>query len=400
MSRGRRTVMVATNAFGLGIDKPDIRYVMHYQAPASLEQYVQEAGRAGRDGRRANCIMLYSPEDRAIHESLLSRSRVRPEQLFRLCTALAAWAKEDKVPSVDALSLSAELGSRTTTALLALLEEAELVKWDAESVYVVVPLAEFEPRARLLAGQFETLRTQDARRLDAVAEYADGTACRAWYLREYFGEEGGEACGMCDRCRGQADRPDSFWEPLAPPRGEERRRRGRGRHQRGQQPRGQQAQRGGDPRAGGRPHGRRNNRRRRRGRGRDFDAQRFEGQQRPDALPGSEGAQRPADGLPFDEARGDAARFDPQRFERLSVDEVAAELESGGAERGARPEGGGPWPQAPAQGGFRRRRRGRRRGGRGRRGRPFDGAGPQPGPEGGGAPPNAPEPPRAPDSEG
>ena len=139
MARGRRTVMVATNAFGLGIDKSDIRYVMHYQSPASLEQYVQEAGRGGRDGRRANCIMLYSGDDRAIHEALLSRSRVRPEQLFRLGSALAAWAAEEKVPSVAALALSAELGSRTTTALLALLEEAELVKWDVNEVHVVVP---------------------------------------------------------------------------------------------------------------------------------------------------------------------------------------------------------------------------------------------------------------------
>ena len=69
----------------------------------------QEAGRAGRDGRRANCIMLYSPEDRAIHESLLSRSRVRPEQLYKLGRALAAWATEDKVPSLESLALSAEL---------------------------------------------------------------------------------------------------------------------------------------------------------------------------------------------------------------------------------------------------------------------------------------------------
>jgi ATP-dependent DNA helicase RecQ len=234
MARGRRTVMVATNAFGLGIDKADIRYVMHYQSPASLEQYVQEAGRGGRDGRRANCIMLYAGSDRAIHEALLSRSRVRPEQLFRLGAALAHWAKEEKVPSVAALALSAELGTRTSSALLALLEEAELVKWDMDEVHVCVPADEIEARSRKLAGQFETLRTQDARRLDSVEEYAHGGGCRASFLRDYFGEDEDETCGMCDRCRGQADRPNSFWEPLAPPRGEERRRgRGRGRGQNG-----------------------------------------------------------------------------------------------------------------------------------------------------------------------
>jgi len=223
MQRGRRTVMVATNAFGLGIDKADIRYVMHYQSPASLEQYVQEAGRSGRDGRRSNCILLFSSEDRSVHEALLGRSRVRPEQLYRLAKALAAWAKEEKVPSQQALALSAELGVRTTGALLALLDESGLVKWDPESVHVIVPPDEFEPRARQLAGQFETLRTQDARRLDSVANYALEENCRAVFLQDYFGEEGARACGMCDRCRGQADRPNSFWEPLAPPRGEERR---------------------------------------------------------------------------------------------------------------------------------------------------------------------------------
>ena len=218
MTRGRRTVMVATNAFGLGIDKPDIRYVMHYQSPASLEQYVQEAGRAGRDGRRANCIMLFAAGDRAIHEALLARSRVRPEQLYKLAKALSQWAQENKVPTLAALALTADLGSRTCAALLALLEESELVKWSPEAIEVLTPPEEFEERARALGGQFQTLRSQDARRLDAVHDYALLESCRATMLEEYFGEESSGDCGICDHCRGGSDRPTSFWEPLTPPR--------------------------------------------------------------------------------------------------------------------------------------------------------------------------------------
>lgn len=223
MRRGRRTVMVATSAFGLGIDKHDIRYVLHYQSPASLEQYVQEAGRAGRDGRRANCILLFSPEDRLIHEALLSRSRIRPEQLYKLARALSGWAGEEKVPSLEALALSADLGVKIAGALLAVLEEATLVKWDATAVYVTVPATEIEAEARKLAGQFATLRSQDARRLDSMAGYADAPGCRAVFLREYFGEEGSEPCGMCDTCRGSSERPSMFFEPLEAPRNAPRR---------------------------------------------------------------------------------------------------------------------------------------------------------------------------------
>jgi ATP-dependent DNA helicase RecQ len=232
MKPGRRTVMVATSAFGLGIDKPDIRYIVHYQAPASLEQYVQEAGRAGRDGNKANCILLYDPDDRTIHESLLAKSRVRPEQLSRLGTALAAWKGEDRTPDLDALALSAQLSSRVTEALLAVLEEAGLVAL-AEGggpIEILAPADSIEEQSRSLAGQFETLRTQDGRRLDRIAEYAGSGECRAVFLRRYFGEEDGTVCGLCDICRGRPERPESFWEPIAQPehrRRKRRRRRGR-----------------------------------------------------------------------------------------------------------------------------------------------------------------------------
>jgi ATP-dependent DNA helicase RecQ len=234
MRTRHRSVMAATSAFGLGIDKPDIRYILHYQAPASLEQYVQEAGRGGRDGRKSNCILLDDPADRKIHEALLARSRVRPDQLYQLGMALAAWADEDRNPSVEALALSADLGPRVTSALLAKVEEAGLVEMDDAEVRVISRRETLEEDVRSLAGQFETLRTQDGRRLDSIAEYAREADCRAVYLRGYFGEEADLACGLCDVCRGRPARPEAFFEPLTPPK--PLKKKTRGKRQRGGKP--------------------------------------------------------------------------------------------------------------------------------------------------------------------
>ncbi|UCE85258.1 MAG: ATP-dependent DNA helicase RecQ [Deltaproteobacteria bacterium] len=246
MRSDRRTVMIATSAFGLGIDKPDIRYVLHFQSPASLEQYVQEAGRGGRDGRKANCILLDDPADRPIHEALLARTRVRPEQLYRLGKALAAWALDNRQPSLEALALSAELGPRVTSALLAKIEEAGLVSRDDSEIRVTGSEHTIEADTRALAGQFETLRTQDGRRLDALAEYAGSDECRAVFLSRYFGEAPPSACGICDVCRGKPPRPAGFYAPLAAPKRPARAPRKRGRRRRrGRRGRAKRAPQGG-----------------------------------------------------------------------------------------------------------------------------------------------------------
>ncbi len=202
MRPSRRLIMVATSAFGMGIDKPDIRYIVHYQAPGSLEQYVQEIGRAGRDGRPAYCILLFDPADLDIQERLQALSRPSVWHLQRLETALTAWATEQRAPTAAALAYSAGVPARIGEVLLSDLEQAGLVERDPEGrISVAVPLASFHAGARDLVGKLKTFRYEGERRLRAVADYARSGECRGVFLRRYFGEEHPPRCGTCDRCR-------------------------------------------------------------------------------------------------------------------------------------------------------------------------------------------------------
>ena len=78
-------VLAATNAFGMGIDRPDVRKVIHYQLPGSLEAYYQEAGRAGRDGEAADCLLLFSGQDILTAKFLIATARVFRAKSPSLC---------------------------------------------------------------------------------------------------------------------------------------------------------------------------------------------------------------------------------------------------------------------------------------------------------------------------
>jgi ATP-dependent DNA helicase RecQ len=270
MKKGKRIVMVATSAFGLGIDKPDIRYIVHYQAPASLERYVQEAGRAGRDGHAARCILLFDESDLAIQEHLLALSRLSPQLLGRFGRALEAWAGEDRDANIEELALSAGVSQRAATSLVTVLVEAGICeRVDGNRVHPTVPLDTLVERVAGLRSRFEVLRREDGRRLRAVVEYANEAGCRSVALRRYFGDEDPTPCGRCDLCRThgvQLERPRFEahkrrprgdrrpWKgpasagngvaadvSAAPPSGGERRRRRRRRGRRGGAPGGPQA---------------------------------------------------------------------------------------------------------------------------------------------------------------
>jgi ATP-dependent DNA helicase RecQ len=227
MKKGKRIVMVATSAFGLGIDKSDIRYIVHYQAPASLERYLQEAGRAGRDGHAARCILLFDESDLAIQEHLLALSRLSPALLGRFGRALEAYAGEDRDANIEELALSAGVSQRAATSLVTTLVEAGICeRVDGDRVHPTVPLDTLVDRVASLRSRFEVLRREDARRLRAIVEYANETGCRSVALRRYFGDEDPTACGRCDLCRAHGVMPPQRFagrRDRRPPRGRDRR---------------------------------------------------------------------------------------------------------------------------------------------------------------------------------
>ncbi|HEY8428423.1 MAG TPA: RecQ family ATP-dependent DNA helicase, partial [Sandaracinaceae bacterium] len=201
MKPDKRTVMVATSAFGMGIDKPNIRYVVHFQVPGSIEQYVQEAGRAGRDGKPARCVLLFDPADLAIQELLEEQSRPAAGQLARVGRALAAWAGEGKAPTGRELALSAGVPARIAAIVCAQLEQLGLVALSDKRWRVHGAPDRVRAAADDLAVRFEVKRREDARRLAAMAAYAATEECRSVFIRRWFGEEDPPRCGKCDRCK-------------------------------------------------------------------------------------------------------------------------------------------------------------------------------------------------------
>jgi ATP-dependent DNA helicase RecQ len=205
MKPSRRLIMVATSAFGMGIDKPNIRYILHYQAPGSLEQYVQEIGRAGRDGHPAHCILLFDPADLEIQEYLQALSRPSVRHLERLEAALTAWTSDERAPTPETLAYSAGVPARICEVLVSDLEEAGLIERHQEGgITIVVPPESFKAGVRDLMTKLKTFRYEGERRLRLLADYAQSKECRSIFLRRYFGEDHPPRCGTCDRCR--ADR--------------------------------------------------------------------------------------------------------------------------------------------------------------------------------------------------
>jgi ATP-dependent DNA helicase RecQ len=199
---GERRVMVATNAFGMGIDKSDTRFVVHLQLPANLEAYYQESGRAGRDGKDAWCTLLFLQDDKRVQQFFLVKHYPDAVELKAVYQAVKELSGEQPV-SFERIDEAVEaLAASKIKVCLKLLKDGCLLRQNRSLAYA---LARAEPSAALfeeLAHVYAHKQQRDREALEQMVSYAVSGSCRWKLLLDYFGDEvpGFEKCRGCDNC--------------------------------------------------------------------------------------------------------------------------------------------------------------------------------------------------------
>ncbi len=193
-------VMVATNAFGLGIDKPDIRFVIHFQLPSGLDAYCQESGRAGRDGEPADCTLLHVEHDRAVQQFFLAGRYPQLNDFQAVVNALGEPPPQE--PGWTTGLLAERLGQRRKVAVVVnLLRSEGLLEADRDGRLRLRGDASSGDRLEALAQACAARSSRDRDMLERMVAYAQSGQCRWRLLLDYLeGAAPDEACGTCDNC--------------------------------------------------------------------------------------------------------------------------------------------------------------------------------------------------------
>lgn len=193
--------VVATNAFGLGIDKPNIRFVLHYDLPGSLEAYTQEAGRAGRDGLDSRCILIYRMSDTRVQNYFLTGKYPDVEEVQRVFGTIEVFGNQPGGVSMVDLRKILQLPLTKLKVILALLKKSGYIEHAGKSAYGLTEAVRKHRDLILNLANYDTKKSYDQSKLAMMLQYAETVSCRRRFILNYFGEDFDRTnCGACDNC--------------------------------------------------------------------------------------------------------------------------------------------------------------------------------------------------------
>ncbi len=215
--RREAPVVVATNAFGMGVDRPDIRFVVHWDIPGSLEAYYQEVGRAGRDGAYAWCELLFNYADVRTQEFFIESANPPADHVFELYAAVrnACSQGENGEATLSPEAWAERAGLKSPLAvrnLIALFERNGLLtrvrRVGSPYSTITVPKESDIPAIKRICASLAQKDATDRARLREMLDYVDARGCRHRFLLAYFGDHApARACTKCDSCHPVADFP-------------------------------------------------------------------------------------------------------------------------------------------------------------------------------------------------
>ena len=198
---GEADTIVATNAFGMGVDKADIRFVYHYDISGSLDAYYQEIGRAGRDGEKSEAVLFYRNANVGTQKFRTGQGKLDAGQIRSVVEAVA---KEDGPVPQEQVAGSVELSGRKVTSALHRLEDAGAVEVLPTGEVRLTQNIDLDEAVQSAAEGQQKHQELRRRKLLQMQEYADASTCRREILLRYFGDEFHGPCGNCDNCKGSA----------------------------------------------------------------------------------------------------------------------------------------------------------------------------------------------------